>query len=188
MQKNGAASASRPAWRTVTNSTGMRADGKNQMPDMTLLGFIAHLAHFAHRLHEEQRKGFERAAKIVEAEAKKELGTYQGAAGPFSAWAELADATKDDRVAKGFSENDPGLRTGEMRDHISHTSDGEGAVVGSDDDKMVWFELGTSKQPPRSVLGMAAVHKEHEVAQVLGQHVVTALIGKDVFGGSLKIK
>lgn len=158
------------------------------MPDMSLLGFMEHLAHFDHRLHEAKHKGLERVAKIVEAEAKRELGTYQDAAGPFVAWAELADSTKDDRVAKGYTPNDPGRRSGEMADGIGHRSDSEEAVIGSNDDKMVWFELGTEKQPPRSALGGSVIRKEDAIVAVLGGSVVTALIGRDVFHGMIPIR
>jgi hypothetical protein len=157
------------------------------MPDLSLLGFIEHLAHFQHRLHEETHKGLERVGRIVEREAKAELGHYQDAAAPFVAWAELADATKADRVAQGFTENDPGLRSGEMRDGIGHVVGHEEVVIGSNDDKMVWFELGTEKQPPRSALGTAVIHKEPEIVAVLGGSVVTALIGHDVFNGKIPI-
>jgi hypothetical protein len=157
------------------------------MPEMSLLGFIGHLASFEARLKHTLETDFNRVAVLVEAEAKKELGTYQSEGGPFAAWPELADATKDDRVKKGFSENEPGLRTGDMRDSIHHASDHEGASIGSDDDKLVWFELGTSKQPPRSVLGMAVVHEEKPIVEILGGSVVSALVGKDVVSGQLEI-
>ena len=57
-------------------------------------------------------------ATLVEEEAKAEIGTYQDQAGPFIAWPELADSTKEDRTRQGFTENDPGLRSGAMRDSI----------------------------------------------------------------------
>jgi hypothetical protein len=157
------------------------------MLDMSLLGFIEHLAHFEHRLHAETHKGLEHVGRIVEREAKAELGHYQDAAGPFVAWAELADATKEDRVAHGFTENNPGLRSGEMQDSIGHAVGHEEVVIGSNDDKMVWFELGTEKQPPRSALGVATVHKEAHIVAVLGGSVVTALVGHDVFHGKIPI-
>lgn len=157
------------------------------MPDMSLLGFIEHLARFEMRLHEESHRGLDHAARIVEEEAKHEIGHYQEAAGPFAAWAELADSTKEDRAKKGFTENDPGLRTGQMRESIGRAVEVPEAVVGSNDDKLIWFELGTSKQPPRSVLGTAVIHKEHQVRAVLGGAVVSALIGRDVFQGKIPI-
>lgn len=157
------------------------------MPDMTLLGFISHLAGFEHRLKEETRKGMERAAKLVQTEAKSEIGHYQGAAGPFAAWPELADSTKDDRIHNGFSENEPLLRTGAMRDSIEYVVGDSEAAVGSNNDKAVWQELGTDRIPPRSFLGGAAFRKENEIHNILGGTVVTALIGKDVFEGRLPI-
>ena len=159
------------------------------MPDMSLLQFIGHVGRFDYRLRELQERGMEHVAKIVEAEAKRELGTYQrGNNGPFADWAELADRTKDERVQLDYAENEPGLREGDMRDSINHVSDRENAVVGSDDDKMVWFECGTTHQPPRSVLGVAVVHKEREIVDILGKAVVTALVGRNVFPGGIPIK
>ena len=157
------------------------------MNDMTLTGFIAHLAGASMEIQHHQRTAMERACRVVEAEAKREIGTYQDAAAPFAGWAELADSTKEDRVRLGFSENDPGLRTGEMRDSISHVAEHAEGVVGSNDEKLVWFELGTEKQPPRSVLGMAAVHNVEDVARILGEGVRAALIGKGVHNGSMAI-
>lgn len=144
---------------------------------MDLLEFIAHLGGASLRMEAARHEALERAAKLVEDEAKREIGTYQDGAGPFAAWAELAESTKDDRVRLGFSEDEPGLRTGEMRDSIDHKVEGNEAVVGSTSEKMVWFELGTTRQPPRSVLGGALVRKEEEVARLLGEASVAALIG-----------
>ena len=148
------------------------------MPDMTLAGFIAFLANAPHEIEEASHRGLEKAARIVEAEAKREIGTYQGQAGPFAAWAELTEATKADRVAKGFTENDPLLRTGDMRDTIGHRVAGHEAVVGSDSDIAVYQELGTSRIPPRSFLGGAAFRKAEEVAQTLGHAAVLGLVGR----------
>jgi hypothetical protein len=162
------------------------------MKDFTIESFVAHLATLPVALEIEENRALERAAVIVEAEAVHEIGTYQDEAQPFVPWAELADSTKDQRVALGYTENDPGLRSGEMRASIEHTvTRGPGekeAHVGSDDDKMVWFELGTEKQPPRSVLGGAMVRKTDEVLEVLGEGFVSALIGEGVVGGSLQIR
>ena len=157
------------------------------MPDMSLAGFMTHLAGVTMELKRGNHAAMERACQVVKAEAVREIGTYQDAAGPFSGWAELADATKDQRVALGFSENDPGLRTGEMRDSIQHHAEAAEGVIGSDDDKLVWFELGTSKQPPRSVLGIAAAHKAEQVAKILGHGVVAHLLGGGVHNGAMQI-
>ena len=157
------------------------------MPSMSLEGFITHLGAALTHTKKHEHHALEHAAKIVEAEAKREIGHYQNQAGPFTTWPELADRTQNERSKAGFSPNDPGLRSGQMRDSIEHKVGDLEAVVGSNDDHLVWFELGTNKQPPRSVLGMAAVHKGAEVAHVIGQGVVKSLVGPGVFNGRLPI-
>ena len=116
---------------------------------------------------------------IVEDEAKRVIGTYD------YSWPSLADATKEDRLKKGFSEDEPGLRTGEMRDSIEHKVVGTAGIlrqheskayVGSDSDKLVWFEAGTKSQPPRPVLMGAGMHKHKEVAQKLGQEIIPPML------------
>lgn len=108
----------------------------------------------------------DRIASRIEKDAKGELGTYQSEEYPFDAWASLADSTKKDRVRKGYTPDDPGLRSGEMRDSIGHLTDRNEAVIGSRSDHLVWFEQGTLNQPPRSVLGLAAV-RSRERAQTI---------------------
>jgi hypothetical protein len=149
--------------------------------NLTLDEMLLHLAEVTIAIRHETHEALTHAAQIVQREAQQELGTYQGAAGPFAAWAELADATKEERVALGFSENDPGVRTGEMRDSIQYSvgtgADWQQANVGSDDPKMVYFELGTMTQPPRSALGGAAFRRAPEIAHALGEAAVRALVG-----------
>lgn len=126
-------------------------------------------------------KGLEAVATKIEHTAKREIGEYQAAVGPFPAWDELADSTKVDRVRQGFTENDPGLRSGQMRDSIEHRTQGLEAVIGSNDDRLVWFELGTEKQPPRPVLGPAVEHNRAAIKKIVGGAVVKGLLG----GGSI---
>lgn len=122
--------------------------------------------------------GLDVAASIVEKTAKDEIGHYQDAAGPYPAWAELAESTKEDRLRKGFTENDPLLRTGQLRDSISRAVDGHKAVVGSTSDIMVFQELGTSKMPPRPVLGLAAYRSKEDIKKALGESIVAVLTGR----------
>lgn len=155
---------------------------------MELLELAAKFGEMALQQHEMEHNALEKAAIIVETRAKEKIGEYQEEAGPFIAWPELADSTKEDRLRQGYTENDPGLRSGEMRASIEHqVADGE-AQVGSDDDKLVWFELGTVKQPPRSVLGGAVVDEMDRIIEVVGDHAVTALVGKGVHGGKMLIE
>lgn len=162
------------------------------MRELSLTGFAAVIGEMAVAAHKVSEASMERAARVVEKEAKDSIGTYQDKSGPFVGWAELADSTKADRVRQGFSENDPELRTGDLRASIEHTivrsrlGDVE-AEVGSNSDVMVYQELGTAKMPPRSILGSAAVRKEREVVEIIGGGLVAALIGEEVYQGSLRI-
>lgn len=131
-------------------------------------GIAAEEANRHHRL--------EKAAKLVEEEAKAEIGHYQDGAGTFGPWPELAERTKQTNV-----NNTPGLVTGGMRESIGHAVEtharGGEAAVGSNDPHLLYFELGTATQPPRSVLGLAVMHKEKEIVKLLGHDIVRTLIG-----------
>lgn len=155
---------------------------------MELLELAVKLGEIALQQHEMEHHVLEKAAVLVEKRAKEKIGEYQEQAGPFVGWAELADSTKADRLRQGYSENEPGLRSGAMRDSIEHVvRDGE-AQVGSDDDKLVYFELGTSKQPPRSVLGGAVVEEMDKICEIIGTSAVAALVGEGVHGGRMAIE
>ena len=67
-----------------------------------------------------------------------------------------------------------------MRDSTSHVVDGHEAVIGSDLDKAVYQELGTSKIPARSFLGLAAHEEGHHVAEKIGEHMANYLAQGDV--------
>ena len=153
----------------------------------SFLGLAEHLALVVEEQERVIHRSLDQAARLLKKNAKAKVGTYQDEAFPFPAWAELADSTKEDRLRHGFTENDPGLRSGKMRDSIEHTVDDRNhlAAVGSDDDKLVYFELGTEKQPPRSVLGSAAIESTEDILRIIGKNAVTALIGEEVAGGGL---
>jgi len=155
--------------------------------ELSLTGFAALLASVPGRIEAEQHRALERAAKLVEAEAKRSIGHYQNAAGPFEAWARLAPATQADRVAQGYPADEPLLRDGHLRESIHHAVEGDKAVVGSDSEIAVYQELGTGRVPPRSFLGGAAVRKAEEVARILGGSVAGALVGREVYEGRMDI-
>ena len=124
-----------------------------------------------------QHQGLDQAAAIIQAEAKREIGEYQDAVGPFEEWQELADFTKQDRVAQGFPENEPLLRTGALRESIERSADASTAYVGSDSQIAEWQELGTEKIPPRSFLGGAAARKGDEAVETFAQVIVRHIEG-----------
>jgi hypothetical protein len=127
----------------------------------------------------ELHEGLEEIAKRIEATSKAEMGVYQDAVGPFQGWAELAEATKDERVAQGYTENDPLRRSGETAETISHQTEGLTAEIGSPDQKMAWFEFGTDKMPARPVLGPAAFHNKAIIQKLVGAAAMSGLIGRD---------
>ncbi|OND79020.1 hypothetical protein AQ938_07000 [Burkholderia pseudomallei] len=151
----------------------------------SLTTFAAHLIRLDGGILLRMHAGLDRVAAHIERTAKAEIGQYQPAVGPFDAWAPLAEATKDDRVRNGFPEDEPLLRTGEMRDSISRRVRGLEAEIGSTSDKLVYQELGTANAahpiPPRPVLGPAAVLAEPVIRRVL----IGALVSGLLDGGSM---
>ena len=137
--------------------------------------FAEHLGKLHFKEH--AIEGLEIAARIIERDAKSEIGTYQREnVGPFEPWAELADSTKSQRVSLGYTENDPLLRSGAMRDSISHYIDGFDAYIGSPSKILVWQEFGTDRIPPRSVLGLAAHRNIENILKLVGELSVLSLI------------
>lgn len=97
--------------------------------------------------------------KEIEETAKEEIGVYQPAYGAFESWAPLAEATKADRVRQGYSEDEPLLRSGELRDSIQSEVVGLTAIVGTKSEIGLWQEVGTENIPPRPFIGPAYVRK-----------------------------
>jgi hypothetical protein len=119
----------------------------------------------------------EEACVEIETRAKEKFGEYQAQAGPFAAWAPLSPFTIEDRVAKGYTPDDPLLRSGEERDKIEHKVKGNEGHVGSDSDILYWLELGTEKMPARSTLGGAAFEAEPKIRRDIGIDFFALLSG-----------
>lgn len=132
------------------------------------LGAILEIEH-------EQHEALEKAAKLVEKDAKARIGHYQDAVGPLPAWEELAQSTKDTREHLGFEPDDPLLRTGGMRDSIDHEVVGDHATVGATAPQAKFIEMGTSEMPQRSFLAAAAYSKEEEIGELIGEAVFKAI-------------
>ena len=137
--------------------------------------FAAHLMRTAAIGEEVSHHITKKAAKIVQEDAQVRLGIYQDYIGPFNAWEPLADSTVADRVNKGFTPNDPLVRTGDLRDSITVTQKGREAVVGSDSEIAVHQEQGTERIPPRPFLGPAGFASKRRIA-VLATNMVVAWV------------
>lgn len=149
---------------------------------------FASMAHFAEHLLTASaaellalHKGLEKCAVLIETTAKAELGTYQPAVGPFQDWAELTDSTKESRVHQGYTENDPLLRSGELKNSISHETGGLETVVGSTSPVMEYMEFGTKNMPPRPVLGPALFRNKDKIKGILGAAAISGMFnGKTI--------
>lgn len=99
--------------------------------------------------------------EITSHDAQAAIGTYR------YGWPQLAESTQADRVEKGFSANEPLLRTGEMKatiraevgplivGSVSQFTDLV-LAVGSPDLVALWQEMGTTRGiPPRPFLSSA---------------------------------
>ncbi|GAA7757459.1 hypothetical protein RN01_22570 [Cupriavidus sp. SHE] len=140
--------------------------------------FAAHLERLAAAGPAVTHHIADKAAEEIQKTAQGMIGDYQEAVGPYPKWEELADSTKEERARLGFSENDPGYRSGAMQASIERTVHGSEAAIGSNDQHLVWFDLGTPNQPPRPVLGPAAIHSEGRVKKIIGATVFAWLTGR----------
>lgn len=129
--------------------------------------------------------GLEAILRRIQRTARSEIGTYQSEAGPFPGWAPLAEATKEERVRLGYTEDDPLKRTGALEESIEKERKGLEGVVGSTADEMLFLEFGTSKMPPRPVLGPAAFRNKPWLIKLAAAAVVSGFVGRDLISSAL---
>jgi hypothetical protein len=148
--------------------------------------FEAHLLRVVPKIVVGLHLGVREATKAIEAAAKAEIGVYQdgvgtdrGGIGAIPPWAQLAESTERRKEIMGFPLDAPLLATGEFRDSIESQVIGLKGVVGTKDERGVWFELGTPTMPPRAVFAPAAIHLEKKVLRILEEAAASALIGGD---------
>ena len=91
------------------------------------------------------------AEKIAEAAASKP-GSYQGAAGPFPAWAELKQGSS------------PLLKTGGLKSSINVAESGDSYII-SADGYALYHESGTTNIPQRAFLGPALIENKDDVIE-----------------------
>jgi HK97 gp10 family phage protein len=134
------------------------------MREFSLSGFAAFIGGVAVEIHHAEHEALEKAAVIVETEAKRVIGTYE------YGWPPLTPSTLEKKAA-----DTPLLETGKMRDSITHSVSGNEARVGSNEDIALWQEMGTPRIPPRPFLQGAVQHKIKEVCDVIGRVVVKVI-------------
>lgn len=98
---------------------------------MDLEHFARELSSASTQMATELEAGFRIIVKEIEETTKEEIGVYQCAYGPFDAWTPLAESTKADRLRRGYTEDDPLLRSGELKDSIESEVVWLAALVGT---------------------------------------------------------
>jgi len=116
-----------------------------------------------------------KACQMVCDEAKRVLGTYE------YGWPEL----KPETIARKMRGDSPLLETGELRASIEWTAHGNQGWVGSNNDKAVWHELGTSRIPLRPFLSGAAMHMEDQIHKMAARAVVAVLGGRGLHSSEM---
>jgi phage gpG-like protein len=111
---------------------------------------------------------------MVCAEAKRVIG--EG----YPEWPALSPETLAQKMR-----NTPLLETGEMRDSIEWNAQENEGHVGSNNDKAVWHELGTSKIPARSFLMGAAVRMEPQIHAMAARAVMAVMRGESLHGSEM---
>jgi len=116
-------------------------------------------------------EGLTVASEFLTLKAKEKFGHYPSEI----KWEDLSDATKKDRVRKGFTENDPLLRDGTLRESVSFVVAGNHAEVGSTSEIMVYQENGTRKTgwgkgiPPRPVFLLTQIVNGKEAVSLFAK-------------------
>jgi phage gpG-like protein len=140
--------------------------------EMSLLEFVALTSTLGLEMQHANHEALEKCGVLIDEDSKKAIGTYD------YGWPQLAESTQKQREHLGFTPNDPLLRTGELRDSIQHKVSHDEVSIGSDNQKAVWHEVGTSRAPPRPFLSETLARKTPEVLDIIGRTVVGKLIGE----------
>jgi len=115
----------------------------------------------------------ERVMYMAEAQAREVIGTYR------FGWTPLAESTMDDRERKGYSRDDPLLRTGELAASIAHATarfgGGAQGLVYSDDKVALYQEMGTETIPARSFLYRSVIYVIPDMRKIFGDFAVAIL-------------
>ncbi len=140
------------------------------MPDFSSLaefaGFLTRLTVGYDQIQQEQ---MERACRVVQTEIRAAIGSHRFT--PLAA-STVAKKGHDDQLRE----------TGELRGEIAYTVTraglGVAGEIGSNLERAVYLELGTSKMPPRPFLSDSAHRREAEVVSILGQGAIRGLTGR----------
>jgi HK97 gp10 family phage protein len=133
--------------------------------------------------HEEMKRSLKAAAQIIKTDARAQIGHYQPEAGEYPEWAPLAESTEDEKARLGAPADAPLERFGDLKKSFRSTMVGDKEViVGSTDPNMDWHEFGTSKMPPRPVLGPALLKNIEKIRHLLGHAMLDTVVSGQRLG------
>lgn len=140
---------------------------------------------------------------IIEADSKGRIGSYHAQVGPFPMWEELAESTKAERLAKGYSDDEPLYREGDLERAISKEATSWTVCVGVKKDEpspkgtvtlgqiALWQEFGAARKgvahiPPRPFVGPALYSTIEMTLPIAAAAVLARLTGfsPSMFHGS----
>jgi hypothetical protein len=122
----------------------------------------------------------------VQQEAKSEIGTYQSGVGPYPPTAPLAEATIERKAKEGYGmhgdPDTPLYATGAFQEDINYKVDEANLSVdiGTNQDYIVYTELGTGKMPPRPIFGTSALRAVPKTLPLIGAYATAGITGEDV--------
>jgi HK97 gp10 family phage protein len=151
----------------------------NSLADLAL--HIAAAATEIERDHD--RRALNEAAKLIKKDARAQIGHYQDEVGAYPAWAPLAESTEEEKARLGAPADAPLEREGDLKKSFRSNFEGEDSViVGSTDPVMEFHEFGTSKMPPRPVLGPALLKNIETIQSLVGASTVDAIVNGQRLG------
>ncbi len=124
---------------------------------MDLLGLAMRMAVVESELRLAHEASVAQACALLAEQCRLVIGTYT------YGWPPLQPTT----IARKATGDSPLFETGELRASIEWNADEHQGYVGSDNPKMVWHEWGTSRVPPRPVLGPSIEAARPAVEKVL---------------------
>src|ERR1700730_3102090 len=141
---------------------------------MSILEFVAKTKVIQYELEVVGHAVVARACELICAEAKRVLGTegYD--------WPQLSPATLAHKMQSGML-----LETGALRASIEWNSSGNEGHVGSNFDRAVFHEFGTSKIPPRPFLAGAAMAMEDKIHKMAARAVMAVMRGEGLHGSEM---
>lgn len=149
----------------------------------SLEAFGRHLVMAELAWRHDRKVALNEAAKLIKQDARAQIGHYQDAHGNYPAWEQLAESTEDEKARLGAPPDAPLERFGDLKKSFRSTLVGDDEViVGSTDPVMEYHEFGTSKMPPRPVLGPALFKNIESIRNLLGFAAMDAVISGQRLG------